>query len=190
MAAHVRDYREYRHHFSSPENVVIFHFSIGSPVSKLFFRVPDKKIMIYHNITPHEFFLDSHRILTRECYKGRLELNLFKDKTDLALGDSEFNRRELELAGYHDMAELAELTPKAMGKFPNGMEFEIFTVTAEENRVLVESESHAVLANGTPYNNQYVFAFYFDDDGRILEFREYWDPLYAFETMFEGKTTL
>ena len=100
MAEHVRDYREYRHHFSSPENVVIFHFSIGSPVSKLFFRVPDKKIMIYHNITPHEFFLDSHRILARECYKGRLELNLFKDKTDLALGDSEFNRRELELAGY------------------------------------------------------------------------------------------
>lgn len=100
MAEHVHDYREYRHHHSSPDNIVIFHFSIGSPVSKLFFRVPDKKIMIYHNITPHEFFLDSHRILTRECYKGRLELNLFKDKTDLALGDSEFNRRELELAGY------------------------------------------------------------------------------------------
>jgi glycosyltransferase involved in cell wall biosynthesis len=100
MAEHVHDYREYRHHHSSPENIVIFHFSIGSPVSKLFFRVPDKKIMIYHNITPHEFFLDSHRILTRECYKGRLELNLFKDKADLALGDSEFNRRELEAAGY------------------------------------------------------------------------------------------
>ena len=100
------------------------------------------------------------------------------------------NGQKLGTAGYHDMKELAELTPKAMGKFPNGMNFEILTVTAEENRVLIESESHAVLANGTPYNNQYVFAFYFDEAGKILEFREYWDPLYAYETMFEGRTEL
>jgi glycosyltransferase involved in cell wall biosynthesis len=94
-----RDYREYRK-LSAAENVVIFHFSIGSPVSKLFFRVPDRKIMIYHNITPHPFFVDWHRILARECYKGRLEIKLFVDKVDLAVGDSEFNRRELEAAGY------------------------------------------------------------------------------------------
>ncbi len=99
MARHIHDYREYRR-FSRPDNVVIFHFSIGSPVSKLFFRIEDRKIMIYHNITPHAFFLDHHRILARECYKGRLELKLFKEKTHLALGDSEFNRQELEREGY------------------------------------------------------------------------------------------
>ncbi|MFB0566594.1 MAG: glycosyltransferase family 4 protein [Candidatus Aminicenantaceae bacterium] len=99
MAKYITDYREYKR-FSSPLNVVIFHFSISSPVSKMFFRIPDKKIMIYHNITPHEYFLDSHRILTRECYKGRLEIKLFVNKVDLALGDSEFNRQELEKVGY------------------------------------------------------------------------------------------
>ncbi len=99
MAKLMHDYREYKK-VSSPNNVVIFHFSIGSPVSKLFFRIPDKKIMIYHNITPYEFFLDYHRILARECYKGRLEIKLFADKVDLALGDSDFNRRELEDVGY------------------------------------------------------------------------------------------
>ena len=99
MAEYVKDFREYKK-FSSPQNVVIFHFSIGSPVSKMFFRIPDKKIMIYHNITPHRFFIDYHRILTRECYKGRLEIKLFVDKVDLALGDSEFNRKELERSGY------------------------------------------------------------------------------------------
>lgn len=99
LAREIHDYREYKR-WSAPDNVVIFHFSIGSPVSKLFFRAPDRKIMIYHNITPHEFFLDHHRILTRECYKGRLEINLFRGKVDLALGDSEFNRQELERAGY------------------------------------------------------------------------------------------
>ncbi len=105
MAKNSKDYREYRK-YSSSKNVVIFHFSIGSPVSKVFFRIPDKKIMIYHNITPYEYFLDYHRILTRECYKGRLEINLFVDKVDMALGDSEFNRRELERVGYRNTGVL------------------------------------------------------------------------------------
>jgi glycosyltransferase involved in cell wall biosynthesis len=109
-----RDYREYRK-LSSSRNIVIFHFSIGSPVSKLFFRVPDRKIMIYHNITPHEFFVDWHRILARECYKGRLEIRLFVDKVDLALGDSDFNRRELEAAGYPRTGVLPILMD--LGKF-------------------------------------------------------------------------
>jgi glycosyltransferase involved in cell wall biosynthesis len=99
MARYAKDYKGYKR-FSSSSNVVIFHFSIGSPVSKLFFRIPDRRIMIYHNITPYDFFLDTHRILSRECYKGRLEIKLFVDKVDLALGDSEFNRKELESLGY------------------------------------------------------------------------------------------
>jgi len=99
MAKYAKDFKKYTQ-FSSPTNVVIFHFSIGSPVSKMFFRIPDKRVMIYHNITPHEFFLDTHRILSRECYKGRLEINFFVKKVDLALGDSEFNRKELESLGY------------------------------------------------------------------------------------------
>lgn len=99
MASYAKDFREYRK-FSSPQNVVIFHFSIGSPVSKMFFRIPDKKIMIYHNITPYHYFLDFHRILAKECYKGRLELKKFVDKVDLALGDSSFNQKELQSVGY------------------------------------------------------------------------------------------
>ncbi|MFQ6081743.1 MAG: glycosyltransferase family 4 protein [Candidatus Aminicenantia bacterium] len=99
MAKFMIHHREYSK-FSSPENIVIFHFSIGSPISKLFFRIPEKKILIYHNITPYYYFLDSHRILAKECYKGRLELKTFINKVDLALGDSEFNRQELEQAGY------------------------------------------------------------------------------------------
>ncbi len=88
------------------------------------------------------------------------------------------------------MAETAPLALKAISKFPNGMKFRIKTVTSEGNRVAVEADSDGVLASGKPYNNQYVFFFYFDDDGKIIEFREYWDTLYAFETMFEEKTQL
>ena len=67
---------------------------------KKFLRLPDKKIIIYHNITPYHFFLDYHRILTKDCFKGRLELKSLADKVDLALGDSEYNRQELVAAGF------------------------------------------------------------------------------------------
>ncbi len=86
--------------FSSEDNIIIFHFSIGSPVSKKFLRYKDKKAIIYHNITPHTFFLDSHRILAKDCFKGRIELKNFVDKVDMALGDSEYNTQELIDLGF------------------------------------------------------------------------------------------
>jgi L-malate glycosyltransferase len=104
-AHQVHNYLEYDR-FSDPQNLVIFHFSIGSPVIKKFLRLPDKKIIIYHNITPYHFFLDFHRILAKDCYKGRLELKTLADKVDLALGDSEYNRQELVEAGFKETGVL------------------------------------------------------------------------------------
>ena len=57
-------------------------------------------ILIYHNITPPEFFLGVHEQLVRQCYHGRRELLGYRTRCDLALGDSEFNRQELEAAGF------------------------------------------------------------------------------------------
>jgi glycosyltransferase involved in cell wall biosynthesis len=98
-AHQVRNYLEYDA-FSSPDHMVIYHFSIGSLVTKKFLRLADKKIIIYHNITPWHFFLDFHRGLAKDCFKGRLELNSLAGKVDLALGDSEYNRGELVAAGF------------------------------------------------------------------------------------------
>lgn len=98
-AHEVKNYLEYDR-YSDPGNVVLFHFSIGSPVTKKFLRLPDRKAIIYHNITPHRYFLDFHRVLAKDCFKGRVELKSLADKVDLALGDSEYNRRELAEAGF------------------------------------------------------------------------------------------
>lgn len=91
---------------SSPDTVCIFHFSIGSAASPLIFHAPDRLVLIYHNITPPEWFVGYHRLLTQLCYRGRRELAAFAARTDLALGDSEFNRRELEQAGFRTTAVL------------------------------------------------------------------------------------
>lgn len=98
-AGQIINYKEY-HQYSGPENVIIFHFSIGSPVTKKFLRVPDRKVIIFHNITPYEFFLDYHRVLAKDCYKGRVELKNLVGKVDLALGDSAYNESELKEAGF------------------------------------------------------------------------------------------
>ena len=104
-AGQIINYLDYDR-FSSEDNIIIYHFSIGSPVTKKFLRAPDKKAIIYHNITPHHFFLDYHRILAKDCYKGRVELKSFKDKVDLALGDSQYNERELIDSGFKNTGVL------------------------------------------------------------------------------------
>jgi glycosyltransferase involved in cell wall biosynthesis len=85
---------------SSAETVCVFHFAIGSGAGRLIFRAPDRLVVRYHNITPPEFFAGFLPHLARQCHQGRLELRAFAGRASLGLGVSEFNRRELEDAGY------------------------------------------------------------------------------------------
>jgi len=85
---------------SGPRTVCLFHFSIGSAAGRMAWHAPDRLVSIYHNITPGEWFLGFHSHLAGLCYHGRRELAAFAPRTELALGDSEYNRRELEAAGY------------------------------------------------------------------------------------------
>ena len=66
----------------------------------LAYHLPDPLVAIYHNITPAEFFLGFHPHLAGLCHHGRRELEAFAPRTALGLGDSEYNRRELEAAGF------------------------------------------------------------------------------------------
>ncbi|PYQ15918.1 MAG: hypothetical protein DMF80_06970 [Acidobacteria bacterium] len=91
---------------SSPETVCLFHFSIGSAAGRLIHRAPDRLVSVYHNITPADWFLGFHPHLAGLCHHGRRELAAFASRTELGLADSEFNRRELEAAGYRRTAVL------------------------------------------------------------------------------------
>jgi len=95
--------------------------------------------------------------------------------------------RKLPTAGWHTMSSLQKITPAILHQFPNGMQFSLGLILANDDWVVIESESRAVLRDGTPYNNQYMFVFKFDDDGKILEFKEYWDTLHARETLFRDE---
>jgi glycosyltransferase involved in cell wall biosynthesis len=93
------DYRELVE-ASAPENLLIHHFSIGSRASRIAYALPDRMMLVYHNITPPEYFIGVHPLLVQLCYMGRRELTAYRDRCVLAVGDSEFNRQELEAQGF------------------------------------------------------------------------------------------
>ena len=84
----------------APRDILIHHFSIGSRASRTAYALPGKMALVYHNITPPEYFLGVHKDLVRLCYQGRRELTAYISRCDLALGDSEYNRQELEALGF------------------------------------------------------------------------------------------
>jgi L-malate glycosyltransferase len=100
-----RDYRELVD-FTHSDNLLLHHFSLGSKASRTAFALPDRMALIYHNITPPEYFVGVHRMLARQCFRGRRELRAYADRCDLALGDSEFNRQDLEALGFPRTAVL------------------------------------------------------------------------------------
>jgi L-malate glycosyltransferase len=88
------------------DDLLIHHFSLGSRASRTAFALPSRMMLVYHNITPPEYFLGIHDQLVRQCFHGRREMLPYRSRCELAVGDSEFNRQELEAAGFPRTAVL------------------------------------------------------------------------------------
>jgi len=97
-------YTEYKN--SSCDNILLFHYSIGSEITDFVRLLLDKKVLIYHNITPHSYFHGINDTLVNLLKDGRSELGSFSNEVVLALGDSEYNREELEGLGFKNTGVL------------------------------------------------------------------------------------
>ena len=98
------DLREDVRPFSEPDarsgDVTMFHFALPSPMTEAFAEVGGVRVLQYHNITPARFFAPYDAGMFRLAALGRRELATLAGRVDLALGDSEFNRQELESLGF------------------------------------------------------------------------------------------
>jgi glycosyltransferase involved in cell wall biosynthesis len=81
-------------------DVTVFHFALPSAMTEAFAGLSGRRVLQYHNITPAWFFAPYDPELFRLARLGRQELASLVGRIDLALGDSEFNRRELEELGF------------------------------------------------------------------------------------------
>lgn len=83
-----------------PDDVVILHYALPSPLTAALREHHGRRVLLHHNVTPPEFFEPWDAELARICRLGREQLVTLRGHVELALGDSEFNRRELEAAGF------------------------------------------------------------------------------------------
>jgi glycosyltransferase involved in cell wall biosynthesis len=81
-------------------DLTIFHYALPSPMTAAFAALDAGRILQYHNVTPAAYFAPYDAALFRLASLGRQELATLVGRVDLALGDSEFNRRELESLGF------------------------------------------------------------------------------------------
>ena len=87
-------------------DVTIFHYALPSPMTGAFAALPRGRVLQYHNVTPARFFGDFDPAVFRITAEARQDLARLAEATDLALGVSEFNRRELEAFGFTRTAVL------------------------------------------------------------------------------------
>lgn len=94
------DVRPFSHPDARQADATILHFAVPSPMSEAFAALPHRRVLQYHNITPPSFFAPYDPEIFRIATLGRQELAGLAGRTDLALGDSQYNRLELEVLGF------------------------------------------------------------------------------------------
>jgi L-malate glycosyltransferase len=81
-------------------DLTIFHYALPSPMTGAFASLASGRVLQYHNVTPASYFAPYDPALFRLAALGREELATLVGRVDLALGDSEYNRQELDGLGF------------------------------------------------------------------------------------------
>jgi uncharacterized protein len=87
------------------------------------------------------------------------------------------------MVGVRSKPQMARVFQGMIDRLKNGVEMTVKTLTAEDDRVAVELESHALLQNDRVYANEYhlLMTIY---DGKVREVHEYYDTQHVLETWF------
>jgi glycosyltransferase involved in cell wall biosynthesis len=87
-----------------PDDVLIYHASIGEPeVLRFLLNHKQRLVLVYHNITPAEYFAPHDPAFAALLTAGRNELAALRERVDLTLAVSRFNAEELVALGFRDV---------------------------------------------------------------------------------------
>src|SRR5207245_10111526 len=75
---------------------------MGSEVVDQLVKIPARRVLVYHNITPPEFFSGINPHAAAHARLGLRQLARIAPAFELGIGVSEFNRRRLAEAGYEE----------------------------------------------------------------------------------------
>jgi glycosyltransferase involved in cell wall biosynthesis len=86
-----------------PDDVALLHLSTGSPVNQAFASLPCRKAILYHNITPPDFFHGVQERAFRSQAEGLEQVRQLAQTAQVNMAVSRFNATELEAMGFRDV---------------------------------------------------------------------------------------
>jgi glycosyltransferase involved in cell wall biosynthesis len=112
--------RPWRDSASRDGDVTLLHFALPSPMTDAMRTLPGARVLYYHNVTPAHFFAPFDPGICRLVTLGRRELATLAGRVDLAVGVSDYNRRELDELGFDrtDVLPIAVDTARLTGARP------------------------------------------------------------------------
>jgi glycosyltransferase involved in cell wall biosynthesis len=129
----------------NPDAGLLYHHSIGNPeITNCAIAHPGSKCLIYHNITPSEFFQPFDPHFANLLEQGRKDLSKLASYFPLAVGDSAYNAAELAELGFTKPTVLPiivnpqkwDIAPDAtiMDRFQDGIKNIIFVGRITPNK--------------------------------------------------------
>ncbi len=82
------------------EDLLLYHASTGTPLNDALPGWPCRKVMIYHNITPPEWFAGYSESAVELTTEGYRQIRRLAGAVECCIADSEYNRQELVRMGY------------------------------------------------------------------------------------------
>ena len=83
-----------------PGDLAILHLSIGGAVNDIFSALNCRRAIIYHNMTPPEYFRGIQEEIARDLAWGRQQAKNLAGAAEAVMAVSRFNAEELENMGY------------------------------------------------------------------------------------------
>lgn len=82
------------------DDVVIYHLSTGTKLTRRFAGLPCRKVVVYHNSTPPEFFFRNNSMLMHVQKQAQRQITALAPYVDYCIADSQYNKQDLREKGY------------------------------------------------------------------------------------------
>ncbi len=86
----------YKRYKPKPDDILLYHFGIGSVLTNFLISQPGKKFLVYHNMTPEEYLLGVDNQTYLHIRKGRKELDRLKSEVEGVFAASEYSANDLK----------------------------------------------------------------------------------------------
>lgn len=112
------EFRPLADYAATATDVCLFHFSIASPATAAYQTTKARKILIYHNITPADFFRGYDDRVVQQLTDARRQLAEMSRAAEAVWADSRFNADEVKELGIKQVEVVPLPLPRAMLDVP------------------------------------------------------------------------